>query len=261
MDALEGRLLDLMLVFVLVLSRVGALVATAPIFTATIIPKRVKAILAVSLAMLMTPLLVDGSWARPPEVITLGRLIVGEALVGMLLGLGLSAMMSGVQVTGQVVGQMSGMALAETVDPAFQSNASIFNQVFYFVTMAVFVCIGGHRMTIDALLDTFAWAPPGQAQLGAEFGTAMVAMLSLSFELGLRAAAPLLVSLFLATLVLGLISRTLPQINTIAVGFGLNSMLTVGVMMLTIGSVAWTFQDPLGDTIAYLRDTAVGAGP
>ena len=51
-----------------------------------------------------------------------------------------------------------------------------------------------------------------------------------SFALGIRAAAPLLIALFLSTLVLGLISRTLPQINIIAVGFGLNSLLTLAMI-------------------------------
>ena len=82
---------------------------------------------------------------------------------------------------------------------------------------------------IEALLDTFAWAPPGHAALGDTFVEVLTNIVTQSFALGIRAAAPLLIALLLSTLVLGLISRTLPQINVIAVGFGLNSLLTLAM--------------------------------
>jgi flagellar biosynthetic protein FliR len=75
-----------------------------------------------------------------------------------------------------------------------------------------------------------------------------------AFVLGIRAAAPLLTALLLANLILGLISRTLPQINVIAVGFGVNSLLTLGLMMLTIGAAAWVFQDPSVDVMGRIQE-------
>src|SRR4029078_5916994 len=110
--------------------------------------------------------------------------------------------------------------------------------------------IGGHRIMIGALLDTFAAAPPGQAALGHEFVDVLTHIAAQSFALAIRAAAPLLTALLLSTLVLGLISRTMPQINVIAVGFGLNSLLTLVMLFASVGVVAWAFQDP---TIEALR--------
>ena len=82
---------------------------------------------------------------------------------------------------------------------------------------------------IEALLETFAWAPPGHAALGDTYVDVLTGLMTQSFALGIRAAAPLLIALLLSTIVLGLISRTLPQINIIAVGFGLNSLLTLAM--------------------------------
>ena len=56
---------------------------------------------------------------------------------------------------------------------------------------------------------------------------------------------------------LGLISRTLPQINVIAVGFGVNSLLTLGVLFLSIGAVAWTFQEPTVDVMQQIAEVVV----
>ena len=149
---------------------------------------------------------------------------------------------------------MSGMALAEQTDPLLQESASIFGQVFYFVTAAVFVAVGGHQMLIDALLGTFEYAPPGAVGFSETMAEQFLTLIGLGFELGVRAAAPLLVGLFLATLVLGLVSRTLPQINTLVVGFGINAMLVLGLMSATIGAVAWSFQEPIAGVIENLSE-------
>ena len=66
-------------------------------------------------------------------------------------------------------------------------------------------------------------------------------------------------ALLLSNIVLGLISRTLPQINVIAVGFGVNSLLTLGMLFLTIGAVAWTFQEPTVDVMQQIAEVVVSS--
>jgi flagellar biosynthetic protein FliR len=77
---------------------------------------------------------------------------------------------------------------------------------------------------------------------------------ALSFIVGVRAAAPAMVALLSSVLILGLISRTLPQLNVIAVGFSLNAMVMLAVLSLSLGGVVWAFQDEVGPTLALLRD-------
>jgi len=240
------------MVFTLVLARTGALVMTAPIFGSLALPRRVRALIAVSMTLLVMPVHWGASLAPIENVVEYARLLVNEVLVGLLLGLGITILFSGIQVAGQIVSQLSGLSLADVFNPGFDEDVSVFSQLFYFLTLAVFVAVGGHRIMTEALLDTFAWAPPGQAALGNQFVDVLVSIISQSFALGTRAAAPLLVALLLSTLVMGLISRTLPQINILAVGFGLNSLLTLAMLFLSIGIVAWTFQDPVVDVIRQL---------
>jgi flagellar biosynthetic protein FliR len=210
---------------------------------------------------LVTPLQHDAtSVAAVGNLIELGRLMVLEALVGMLLGLGLAILFAGIQVSGQIVSQMSGMSLADVFNPGFDTNVSVFAQLFYFLTLAVFLIIGGHRMLIDAVLQSFQWAPPGCLTLGDTYVDTLVSILTQSFALGIRATAPVLASLLLATLVLGLVSRTLPQLNIIMVGFNLNAMLTLGALLLSLGAVAWTFQEQTADVLLRLQES-IGAGP
>jgi flagellar biosynthetic protein FliR len=171
----------------------------------------------------------------------------------------MNILFSGIQVAGQIVSQMSGLSIADAFNPAFEEDASVFSSLFYFLTMAVFVAVGGHRLVTEALLDTFAAAPPGHAALGHGFVEVLTNVATQSFALGIRAAAPLLTALLLSNVVLGLVSRTLPQINVIVVGFGINALLALGVLLLSLGGVAWTFQDSTLDVLQTVKQV-IGTG-
>jgi len=254
---LESFLISRFMMFTLVLARTGALLMTAPIFGMPALPRRVRGLLAVAMSLLVTPVFINTSIPPVENTIDYGRLLASEALVGLLLGFGTNILFSGVQVAGQIVSQLSGLSLADVFSPGFEEDVSVFSQLFYFLTVAVFVALGGHRIVTEALLETFTAAPPGHAALGTDFVEVLTSIMLQSFALGIRAAAPLLVSLLLSNLLLGLISRTLPQINVIVVGFGLNALLAMGVLFLSLGAAAWTFQDPTIDVLQQLREAIV----
>jgi flagellar biosynthetic protein FliR len=257
MPALEAFLVSRFMIFTLVLARTGALVMTAPVFSTQALPRQVRALLAVAMSLLVKPVYLSTSVPPVEHLVEYGRLLVNEALIGLLLGLGINILFAGIQVAGQVVSQMSGLSLADVFNPGFEEDVSVFSQLFYFLTLAVFVAVGGHRIVTEALLQTFAWAPPGHAVLGDNFVEVLIGILTQSFALGIRAGAPILTALLLSNIVLGLISRTLPQINVIAVGFGLNSLLTLAMLFLTIGAVAWTFQEPTVDVMRQIVEVVV----
>jgi flagellar biosynthesis protein FliR len=257
MSALEVFLVSRFMVFTLVLARTGALIMTAPLFGSLAMPRQARALLAVAMSLLIAPVYLGTSLPPVTHLAEYGRLFANEVLVGLILGLGLNILFSGIQVAGQLVSQMSGLSISDVFNPSFEEDVSVFSHLFYFLTMAVFVAIGGHRVLTEALLETFVWLPPGQAALGGSFVDVLVSVVTQSFALGIRAAAPLLTALLLSTIVLGLISRTLPQINIIAVGFGLNSLLTLALLFLTLGTVAWTFQEPTIDIIHEIQASLV----
>ena len=257
MSGLEAFLFSRFMIFTLVLTRIGALVMTAPIFGSQALPRRARVFLAVAMSLLVTPIHLTSSLPSVQNLFDYSRLIVNEALVGLLLGLGINILFGGIQVAGQIVSQMSGLSLADVFNPGFEEDVSVFSQLFYFLTLAVFVAVGGHRIVTESLLQTFAWAPPGHVALGENFVEVLTGILTQSFALGIRAAAPLLTALLLSNIVLGLVSRTLPQINVIAVGFSINSLLALGVLFLSIGGAAWTFQEPTIDIMQQISELVI----
>jgi flagellar biosynthetic protein FliR len=245
------------LIFLLVLTRIAGLISTAPVFGSQSAPLRIRGLLAVALAILTAPIYLDIPFELPSNLMQLGALMLAEASLGAILGIGVMILFSGVMIVGQIAGQMSGMQLANAVDPNFQENTPLFGQLLNLIATASFLCIGGHRQLLAALLDTFAWMPPGHASFPTGAVAAIMEMVSQSFLLGVRAGAPIMASLTIAIIVMGLLSRTLPQLNIIAVGFSLNTMVMLGVLMLTVASTVLIFQSHVEPTFDLIREMII----
>jgi flagellar biosynthetic protein FliR len=255
------RLLDpaQFLLFTLILTRVSGLVMTAPIYGTTDIPTNVRVLLAVALAVLVAPSQFGRSTPDPGTLIQYLLLVGSELLVGVALGFGIVILLSGIEVAGQLIGYTGGLLAAEVFDPTQQGNVSIFSRLLTLLVLAIFVAIGGHRMVMAGLLDTFQTIPPGSTVAPGCLYETLIELVTQSFALGIRASAPLVTALLLANLVLGLIGRTLPQLNILVVGFGMNTMLALGALILSLGAAVWVFEDQIGWALqSILR--ALGAG-
>lgn len=234
-----------MVVYSLVLARVSGLVATAPVFGPHDLPLKIRLLVAMALSAVLAPVQAADSAAAPQESLDYLLCLGSELIVGVALGIGLMLLLAAMQLAGQIISQMSGMSLADVFNPSLGSEASLYSQLLYFFALAVFVAIGGQRLLVGALLETFSQIPPGTASLDNRLPETLTLLLGQSFSLGVRAAAPAATALLLATLVLGLLSRTLPQLNALTFGFGVNALVTMAVLSLSLAGIGWAFQEQL----------------
>jgi flagellar biosynthetic protein FliR len=248
-DALRGPLL----VFLLVLARVAGLAGLAPMLGGRRIPRTARLLLAAACALCITPLHLTDAGPLSASPLDALSMLAREALLGVILGVSLLALGAGLQLAGQLVGHLSGLSLGEIFDPEQTGDAAGFGRCFELVAMASFLLIGGHRQVLAAVLDTFAWLPPGRALDPAGLFETFVQMVAQSFLLGIRAAAPVLVALLAATLIMGLVSRAWPQLHAFSMGFNLNVILAVAVLSLSLGGAAWVYQEHTEAAVEALR--------
>ena len=249
MSLLLHLYLDQFLTFVLVLTRVGCLLVTLPVLGTATVPWQVRAILAIGISLLLTPLYWAQPLQQPENLLALGLVVAREAALGLAIGLAVLILLSGMQLAGQIVSQTSGFSLADVANPTFDTTVPLVSQILELLALAIFFLVGGHRQVIDALLRSFAWMPPGRGSLPAGLVESLSAITAHSFEVGIRAAAPVMVALLLSTLVVALISRTLPQLNAVAVGLNFNALIVLGMLSLCLGSAAWVFQEELSGVV------------
>ncbi len=178
------------ILFTLVLARVGGLTMTAPVYGTGDVPLQVRAILAAAVALLVVPSQWHAGIAVPGSAIQYLLLMGGEALIGASLGLGVLILVHGMTLAGELVGQASGLTLSDVFDPTLNENVPQFSRLMFLVTASVFVCLGGHRMVMAGLLETFRTIPPGSGGMPGPLADMFRVLVSQSFELGVRAAAP-----------------------------------------------------------------------
>ncbi len=230
------------IVFTLVIARVGGIVVTAPIFGGNEIPAQVRVLLTFALSVLVAPVQLSRHATLPTTPVDWLLAIISETLVGLILGLGLLVIFSGMQIAGQLISQLGGMSIGEVFNPQFDTNMPLFSQLLHMFALALFAISGGHRQAMQALLDTFAALPCGQLLVSDSLVDTCTTLITQSFHMGIRVAAPAVLALLLATLVLGIISRTLPQLNVLSFGFGVSALVTFGIVWVSLGAVAIVFQ-------------------
>lgn len=254
MDWLYQLNVDKFILFTLVLTRVSGLTMTAPIYGTREVPVRIRVLLALALALLITPSQWNVAVPYPGTTLNYLVLVGGELVVGVCLGLGIMLIFYGMELAGEMIGYVGGLMLAEAYDPSWDANTPIISRLLMLISLSIFVCIGGHRLVMAGLLDTFQTIPPGNGVFSRSITDAFLTLLTQSYSLGIRAAAPATIALLLATLILGLISRTVPQLNVLLVGLGLNSLLIFAALALTLGAAAWAFQEQIEPALEHLLD-------
>jgi flagellar biosynthetic protein FliR len=235
MDAALTMLFPLVTPFLLVLFRVAGLFVVAPVFSSTTIPMQVRALLALAISFCVFPMVVR----MPVDGTLLGLVlaIVGELSVGLLIGLLASLVFSGVQLGGHLLSQQMGLALSSIYDPMFNEQSTVIEQLAFWLTTVVFFAIGGEQQLIRAIMDSYHVAPMGQGISPELMLQGTLAAVEESFQLAVRIAAPGLVAFFLMSLVMGLLSRAVPQINMMTLGAGANLLL--GMVMILVGAATW----------------------
>lgn len=224
--------------FLLVLARVAGLLVVAPILGHLLVPRPVRAALAVLLALALAP-----SVAAPPEVPTtllglLGALAV-ESLVGALLGFVAELVFAGIQLGAQLVGMQIGFGMDNLIDPGTNTDMTVIAHWYRLLALLVFLALDVHHLLLGALIESFRSAPPGAIVASGFRLAGIIELAGDVFSLAVRIAAPVVIAILLTNAALGVVARTIPQVNVFVVGFPLN----VGVGLVVMGAaLPFTFR-------------------
>jgi flagellar biosynthetic protein FliR len=228
----------------LVVFRIGGLMIYGPVFGSSVIPVRVKVFLSFLIGIAVYPLLATRLGLGTDidlELFALVPLVGLELLIGLLIGYMASIPMIAVQTGGLVMGQQMGLGFAQFYNPGIDDEADIVGQILFFMALAGFLVIGGHEAMVLAVLRSFEYIPLGTFAVDLDVIALLAGLLLSAFELALRVAAPVLALVFLESLAMGYMAKTVPQLNILSLGFPLRILAGFAMVMLglyVIGDVA-----------------------
>ena len=224
---LHGWLVILLWPFV----RILAFFSAAPLWGHSSVPRQAKVGLAFLVTLVIAPVLPPMpdvpimSWAG------LG-LMVEQMLIGIAIGLVMHVVFSVVQAAGEFIGLQMGLAIATFIDAGSGTNTMILSRVFFMITLLMFLALGGHLMVLEALVSSFHGLPVGIGAFNPAAFEMLVRYGGTIFVAGMSLALPLVGSLLIINLAMGILNRSAPQLTVFNIGFP--TSLTVGLILLMV---------------------------
>ncbi|WDF33777.1 flagellar biosynthetic protein FliR [Arthrobacter agilis] len=228
--------------------RIVAFLVIAPPFSYKGIPARVKAMLAIGLALAVSPQVTD-AYETGGTGQYIGALVL-ELVVGAALGFLVLVVFSAIQSAGSLIDLFGGFSLAQGFDPQSMVNGAQFTRLFQLTALTLLFASDGYQLIIGGLIRTFSALPLGGGLDLAEPAEALTNAVTGLFLAAVQIAGPLIVVLFLADVGLGLLTRVAPALNAFALGFPLKIFIT-----LSLGSVVFI---ALPRVVSTLADKAAG---
>jgi flagellar biosynthesis protein FliR len=218
---MQGILTDLAphaVLFALIATRLSAMMAVAPVLSSRTVPMRVKAGLVVLVSFIALPLVAAEGGSVPSNGVAIAGLMVKEALIGFAFGLVAQMLFAAIQTAGAYVDLGAGFAIAQSFDPASNTTVSVLGRFYNLVAVTAFVAMGGVQLLVGGVVRSFLLAPP-LAQM--DLGALVAGVLGRADDIlliAVQVAAPLLGAMVIADITLGIISRSVPQMNVFIVG-------------------------------------------
>jgi len=232
--------------FLLVLVRVTSFFLMMPLFSYRSIPASHKIGLGFFIAWIIlftldVPALEINS--------TYFLLIIKEALVGLLIGFVAYMILSAIQIAGGFIDFQMGFAIANVIDPQTGAQSPLMGQYLYTIGLLLLLTVNGHHLLLDGIFNSYRFIPLDQPWI--PFGNEnMVEFVIRSFNsmfvIAFQMAIPVVASLFLVDVALGIVARTVPQLNVFVVGLplkiGVSFIVLIAVMAVILLVVSQLFE-------------------
>lgn len=219
-----------MVTFLMVLARVGGIFTLAPVFGNQNVTRLARIAIAISLAFVFVPTV---NYTLPTfEILPFLIVIFKETLVGVLMGFLASMVFSAVTMAGSYIDLAMGLGFAQQVDPLTKERTAVMGQLQTLTATLIFLCVNGHYIMITGLADSFSVIPIGAMTFSPVAAQGLLMVFSGVMIAALKISAPVVGILFITDIAMGIMARTVPQMNVFNVGFALK--LAVGLLVVIV---------------------------
>lgn len=226
-----------MLVFI----RITAALAILPIFGRRAVPSSIKAALGVALAVLIAPSVPTHALEKTGTIADYLIIGLNETMCGALIGFAGQLLFYAVEICGRILGLQSGLSIVSSIDPHNDTQSDILTQFYDMLAVLVFLSIDGHLMMLERLRESFDTVSIGAMSLDGKLAEWSIAHAGAILGQGIQLAAPMMVTLFLGDVALGILTRVAPTMNVFVLGFPLKIGITLIFASLTTGTIAQIF--------------------
>ncbi|MDP8206994.1 MAG: flagellar biosynthetic protein FliR [Candidatus Electryonea clarkiae] len=243
--------------WLLMLFRISSMLMVFPFYGLMGFPMVIRAAVAVLLTTILFPIHTTVVLDLEPGIISYFGAIVKEIIIGAAIGMVGTFIFIGIQFAGQILGHIMGFSMVNVIDPQSETSVPLLAQLLNYLALIIFLILGGHHFLLLAIDECFLRIPVG----GGIFDPLMVegiARLSADiFIVGVKIGSPVLVAILVTDFALGIMARTVPQMNVWIIGFPLKIGIGLLTLSLTLPFFVYVFgklyQDWQGNIIDFIH--------
>lgn len=161
------------------------------------------------------------------------RLVAMETVNGLLLGYITNLCFNSLKIAGSLIDQQIGLSMSSIYDPNSKEQATLIENLMYWMGIIIFFSMNGHHKLIIGIQESFHLIKIGENLIQNNFYY-IVHVFVQCFTIGFKIAVPVILSLIFTDLIMGLISRSVPQLNVMIIGMPLKMLVGVVFFMIAL---------------------------
>ncbi len=202
-------------VFMLIFTRISGLFQSAPFFSTIQAPIMTKIWFAGIIAFILYPIIyTQKNFILPKDTPEFIILIAMEFLIGYLIGFVANLMIEGVRMSGSILSIQMGLSMSEALDPATGVNSTEISRLYVYLATLIFLASGAYQFLFAAFLNSFQGIPMGIFPLfDTNIINSLMQIFSQCFKIAFGVAFPIFSVLLISDVLLGMMSKMMPQMN------------------------------------------------
>jgi flagellar biosynthesis protein FliR len=240
--------------FLLVLTRLVPLFLFAPLFSSKMIPMRVRGVIAVALAIGLSPLALAGQVA-PTDALSIAGLIGKELLVGLAFAFAVGILFHALSIAGALLDTLIGFSFGAAVDPMTGNQGTILSQFYTLMGVMIFIAINGDALLSRGFAETFELVPLLETPALQALLDGAIGAFSGIFFAAIQICAPVVLALVLTDIAFGLVTKVVPQLNVFSLGLPTKVIVGIVIMAASLPFVAGYLTTELERSV----ETALGS--
>lgn len=220
--------------FLLVFARFTGVFFLTPVLGSRNIPMHIKIGLALFMAFAVFPFLKVPGSLNLDNSFLYAISVMKELLVGLLVGYVGLMFFSAILIAGQVIDMQMGFGLVNVIDPLSQAQVPVMGQLKYLIATLIFLMVNGHHWFVVAVAKSFDIIPMGGLSITPRLSNVLLVAFGEVFLMAVKIALPVVGTLLLVDLALGILARTMPQMNVFIVGFPLKIAVGLAVFIAVL---------------------------
>jgi len=231
MDFLNTISVEKVEIFILILARMSGTMMIVPLLGSNLVPRQIKAGISIVLTLILFPIVAKTQTVPlPMEWIVWTIEIIREIILGLILGYSVKLIFVGVEFAGQIIGFQMGLGIANVFEAQSQNQVSIISEFKSVIALMIFLSLNAHHYFLKGLRDSFTLVPLTDFLPHLPLIKRLIILVGNIFVISLKIGAPIIVTLLLTEIALGIIARVVPQMNVFIVALPLR--IGVGLLIM-----------------------------